>query len=635
LASPRITRRAISPYLARRCPIDINLGRPAFVGGDTVDPATGTITRMLGRAQEQYQRVRSSMWAGRSDDPITELLREHRKIHPRGDVRQVRRGYEIAERMHRGQMRKSGEEYITHPLAVARTLAELGMDTTTLVAALLHDTVEDTAYDLRTLAEDFGGEVALLVDGVTKLDKAYFGDDAEIETIRKMLVKAGQDVRVLVIKLADRLHNMRTLDARSPASRARIARATEDVLVPLSDRLGIQALKRELEDAVLATLEPEAYGQIHKHVSNRPLWAHTLEATIDDVQVQLAKAKIDATVLPRPRHYYSIWKDTIAKKFPLSYDLPRIVIVIDGPRNDCYTALGTLHATWHPVPGRFKDFIASPKNNLYRSLHTTVIGPDNKPVEVLIRTVGMHHFAEYGIVANYRDPQGTAKLEPRDRDEQLSWLRRVVNWQHVADDAGRFLDALRCDLSEAQIQVFTANGQGVLLPSGSTPVDVAFTVDPDLGHACVAATVNGRLVRLESVLDDGDVVEILTRDPEAASLGIGAGPAREWLDFVKSPQARLEITRWFATASEVSPAVPSTTVNGRVRSGRNAITTALRAQERYLPDDSLLHVVAMQLDYPDLDAMLVAIADERLVANDVAGRLIAYADHPTPSRGAL
>jgi GTP diphosphokinase / guanosine-3',5'-bis(diphosphate) 3'-diphosphatase len=623
----------MSPNMARRCPIDINLGRPAFVDGEAADPTIGAAARALSRAQQHYQRVLSSMWAGRKDDPITDLLREHRKIHPRGDVRQVRRGYEIAERMHKGQMRKSGEEYITHPLAVARTLAELGMDTTTLVAALLHDTVEDTAYDLRTLAEDFGGEVALLVDGVTKLDKAYFGDDAEIETIRKMLVKAGQDVRVLVIKLADRLHNMRTLGARSPASRARIARATEDVLVPLSDRLGIQALKRELEDAVLATLEPDAYGQIDEHVRERRRHGYTLASTIEDVRLQLAKAKIDAVVVPRPRHYYSIWKDTIAKKLPLSHDLPRIVIVVDGPRNDCYTALGTLHATWHPVPGRFKDFIASPKNNLYRSLHTTVIGPDNKPVEVLIRTAGMHHFAEYGIVANFRDPQSAARLDPRDRDEQLSWLRRVVNWQHVADDAGRFLDALRCDLSEAQIQVFTNRGEGVLLPSGSTPVDVAFTVDPDLGHACVAAMVNGRLVRLESTLDDGDVVEIMTRDPEGASLGIGTGPAREWLDFVKSPQARLEITRWFATGSEVSPAGTSTTVNGRVRTGRSAITTALRAQERYLPDDSLLQAMATRLDYPDLDAMLVAIADQRLVATDIADRLIAYADDPTPSRG--
>ncbi len=554
-------------------------------------------------------------------------------MHPRSDVRQVRRGYVIAEQMHRGQMRKSGEEFITHPLAVAHILAELGMDTTTLVAALLHDTVEDTSYDLRTLSEDFGAEVALLVDGVTKLDKAHFGADAEIETYRKMIVKAGQDVRVLVIKLADRLHNMRTLESRSPASQARIARATLDVLVPLSDRLGIQALKRLLEDSVLETLEPEAYAKIDAHVRDRPTFTHTLEATITDVQRHLRKADIDAVVRSRPRHYFSIWRDTIAKGFPLAHDLPRIVIIVDGPRNDCYTALGTLHSAWHPVPGRFKDFIASPKNNLYRSLHTTVIGPDDQPVEVLIRTVAMHHFAEYGIVANYRDPHAASQLEVHDRAEQLSWLHRVVNWQHVADDATNFLDALRCDLSEAQIQVFTARGQNLLLPSGSTPVDVAFTVDAELGHACVAATINGRLVPLSRQLEDGDVVDILTRDHERASLGAGAGPAREWLDFVKSPQARLEITRWHEQAAKSAQRDNPQTVSGRVRRGQTALVAALRAHDRYLHDSTPLREIANALDFPDLDAMFVAIGDQRLSATDIAEQLISRIDNPSQARG--
>ncbi len=573
----------------------------------------------------------------RRDDPVTEIVQIHKQVHPHSDVRQVRRGYVIAEQMHRGQMRKSGEEFITHPLAVAHILAELGMDTTTLVAALLHDTVEDTSYDLRTLSEDFGGEVALLVDGVTKLDKAYFGADAEIETYRKMIVKGGQDVRVLVIKLADRLHNMRTLGSRSPASRARIARATLDVLVPLSDRLGIQALKRLLEDSVLETLEPEAYADIHAHVTNRPMWTRILDRTITDVHLHLRKAGIKAAVRSRPRHYYSIWRDTIAKGQPLSHDLPRIVIIVDGPRNDCYTALGTLHSAWHPVPGRFKDFIASPKNNLYRSLHTTVIGPDDKPVEVLIRTVAMHHFAEYGIVANYRDPQAASRLEARERAEQLSWLHRVVNWQHVADDATDFLDALRCDLAEDQIQVFTSRGQPVLLPSGSTPVDVAFTVDAELGHACVAATINGRLVPLSSPLDDGDVVEILTRDRdrERPSLRTGAGPAREWLDFVKSPQARLEISRWHEQAAKAAQRENPQNVNGRVRIGQAALGTALRAHDRYLHDSTHLHAIADDLDFPDLDALFVAIGDRRLSATDVAKRLIDQIDNPSQARNAI
>jgi GTP diphosphokinase / guanosine-3',5'-bis(diphosphate) 3'-diphosphatase len=570
---------------------------------------------------------------GRPDDAITDILRLHRQVHPRSDVRQIRRGYLTAEQMHRGQMRKSGEEFITHPLAVAQILAELGMDTTTLVAALLHDTVEDTSYDLRTLSKDFGAEVALLVDGVTKLDKDYFGADAEIETYRKMIVKAGQDVRVLVIKLADRLHNMRTLGSRSPASRARIARATLDVLVPFSDRLGIQALKRLLEDSVLENLEPEAYQLINDHVRNRPLWTQVLERTIADVRQHLRRADIDADVRPRPRHYYSIWKDTIAKGHPLTHDLPRIVIIVDGPPNDCYTALGTLHSAWHPVPGRFKDFIASPKNNLYRSLHTTVIGPDDKPIEVLIRTVAMHHFAEYGIVANYRDPHAAARLEDRDRTAQLKWLHQVVNWQHVANDASNFLDALRCDLSEAQIQVFTTHGQAVLLPSGSTPVDVAFTVDAELGHACVAATVNGRLVPLSSPLDDGDVIGIMTRDHERGARGGGVpGPAREWLEFVKSPQARLEINRWFEQVAKSRERDSPQSVTGRLRLGQQALGAALQAHDRYLNDSTHLHAIATGLDFPDLDAMFVAIGDRKVSATEIADRLIALIDNPLQTR---
>ena len=428
-----------------------------------------------------------------SGDPVALLIRAHRRVHARGDVRQIRAAYRKAAEMHRGQMRKSGDEYITHPLAVAEILAELGMDTTTLVAALLHDTVEDTSYTLPALEADFGADVALLVDGVTKFDKAFFGDTAEVETVRKMLVKAGQDVRVLIIKLADRLHNMRTLDARSPASRARIARATLDVLVPLCDRLGIQVLKRSLEDTVLYALEPEAFGEIDAYVAARHRFSRTVDRAVVASRKALAAAHISAHVGPRHRHYYSIWKDTLAQGMPVDHDLPRIVIVVDGPQTDCYTALGTLHAMWRPVPGRFKDFIASPKNNLYRSLHTTVLGPGDHPVEVLIRTEAMHHAAEFGIAANFRDPQAAARLAPPARDDQLAWLHRVLDWQETVDDAAKFIDALRCEIGEQQIHVFTEEGRAVLLPTGATPVDLAYTVDPNLGHACVGASINGRL----------------------------------------------------------------------------------------------------------------------------------------------
>src|SRR5947207_1612288 len=423
-----------------------------------------------------------------SDEPVAAVLRAHRQIHPHADVNALRQAYVTAERMHRGQKRINGEDYITHPLAVAEILADLGMDTTTLVAALLHDTVEDTSYTLPRLQDDFGPEVALLVDGVTKFDKGFFGAAAEGETIRKLLVRAGQDVRVLVIKLADRLHNMRTLDVRSAASRARIASATRDVIIPLCDRLGIQALKRELEDTVLQALYPDGYEEVRRHVVTRPNWTGYLNEVIGTIQPELARTKINARVAPRPRHFYSVWKDARDKHQPSPRELPRIVIIVESRQTDCYAALGAVHATWRPVPGRFKDFIASPKNNLYRSLHTTVLGPDNQPLEVLIRTEPMHRAAEYGIVANFRFPEFTARLSKQARAEQLAWLHRVLDWEAVADDAQRFLDALRCDLSEGQIHVFTGDGRRVQLPTGSTAVDLAYPLGVQTGHRCVAAT---------------------------------------------------------------------------------------------------------------------------------------------------
>jgi GTP diphosphokinase / guanosine-3',5'-bis(diphosphate) 3'-diphosphatase len=569
-------------------------------------------------------RLRSLLpWPTPGADPVADLLRAHRHIQPKGDVALVRKGYRVAERMHRGQLRKSGDDYITHPLAVAHILANLGMDTTTLVAALLHDTVEDTSYTLSALSDDFGPEVALLVDGVTKFDKVYFGDIAEAETIRKMLLRAGQDVRVLVIKLADRLHNMRTLDARSDASRKRIARATQDVLVPLCDRLGIQVLKRELEDTVLWALEPEWYARIDQHVRGRPDRTDLISTVIGTLQPELGRVRVSATISERPRHYYSIWKDAVAVNrpavldSPAMHDLPRVVIVVDGRRTDCYAALGTVHTTWRPVPGRFKDFIASPKNNLYRSLHTTVLGPDDQPLEVLIRNEPMHRSAEYGIVANFRYPDHTARLSPRAREEQLTWLRRVLDWQDVADDAESFLEALRCDLTEAQIHVFTNDGRQVQLPSGSTPIDLAYALSTGTGHSLVGARRNGRLIPISSTLADGDVVEIIGQSPGST------GPSREWLSHVKTASAQLQISRWFEEEG-----VEPDTVAHRVQLGRAAIGLALRHRDRSLADETPLVALAAQRGYPDLEALLVAVAEHRLSADDVVDQVISAVDRP-------
>jgi GTP pyrophosphokinase len=569
------------------------------------------------------QRLRSLLsFQGNDDDPVSVLTRTHRTIHPSADPALLRRSYAIAENMHRGQMRKSGDPYITHPLAVAQICAELGMDTTTLVAALLHDTVEDTSYTLEALHGDFGPEVTHLVDGVTKFDKAFYGKIAEAETIRKMIVAAGKDVRVLIIKLADRLHNMRTLDARSPSSRARIATATLDVLVPLCDRLGIQALKRDLDDVVLYHLEPDAYSRIAEHVQNRPGWNDYLSDVSAKARVALRRSRVSADVHARPRHFYSIWKDTVAGGHAVPFDLPRIVIVVDGPETDCYAALGAIHGRWRPVAGRFKDFIASPKNNLYRSLHTTVTGPDGRLVEVLIRTETMHRYSEYGVATGFRYPKVAETPEPAG--DQLTWLRRVLDWQQETTDAAQFLASLRCDLAEAQITIF-ARGHAFELPSGSTPVDLAYELSPQIGDSCLAATINGRLAPLSSQLRDGDVVEIFAETDEHVELEPGAprGPRREWLGFVKSSQAQLQINKFFDDKQQ-----PGISIADKVRLGRATIGLTLRKHDRGLASEVPLRRLAEELGYPDLETMLVAVCERNLDPDAVVEQLIALVDHP-------
>ncbi|MFG1952528.1 RelA/SpoT family protein [Micromonospora sp. NPDC048830] len=595
--------------------MDVDAGRGAALGG-----ALPTQPGELPLAR----RLRSLLsWPSAEGDPVTHLVRTHRAIHAGTDPSVLRRAYTIAENMHRGQFRKSGEPYITHPLAVAQICAELGMDATTLVAALLHDTVEDTRYTLQALAEDFGGEVAHLVDGVTKFDKAFYGKAAEAETTRKMIVAAGKDVRVLIIKLADRLHNMRTLGVRSAASRERIARKTQEVLVPLCDRLGIQALKRELDDVVLLHLEPEEHARIARHVHDRPGWDAYLAEVVAHAKVALRRNRVDAQVAPRPRHLYSIWKDTVAGGHSAPYDLPRIVIVVDGPATDCYAALGAVHGLWRPVPGRFKDFIASPKNNLYRSLHTTVVGPKDRTVEVLIRTVEMHRSAEYGIAADFRFPR-PAGAAADAQAEQLAWLRRVLDWEQEAPDPAQFLQSLRCDLAEAQIQV-VAEGRQVVLPAGATPVDVAYELGPERGDHCLAARINGRLAPLSSELEEGDVVEIFTESDAESGFEADVaprGPRREWLGFVKSPHAQMQISRWFAEHTE-----PGISITDKVRLGRATIGLALRKHNRGLASDMPLLRLSEELGYPDLETMLVAVFDRALEPDAVVRQLIDLVDH--------
>ena len=572
-------------------------------------------------------RLRALLGGGETNngDPVAALIREHRAFHPHADAAMLRRAYAIARDAHEGQLRKTGEPYITHPLAVARILAALGMDTPALVAALLHDTVEDTSYTLAALDADFGPEIATVVDGVTKIEQVAYGEDAEAETVRKMIIAAGRDVRVLVVKLADRLHNMRTLGVRSPASRTRVARATTEVLIPLCDRLGIQVLKRELEDTVLYHLEPAAYDRIDTYVRHRPQWNEYLTELAAAARSALRAQRVTATVGPRPRHYYSIWKDTVADTHETPFDLPRIVIVVDGPDTDCYAALGAMHGAWRPVPGRFKDFIASPKDNLYRSLHTTVVGPQDRTVEVLIRTEAMHRTAEYGIVASYRFRRADGTPDPT---VQLPWLRRLLEWEPEASDPAQFMEALHSDLADAHIHVFTPSGRRVQLPTDATPIDLAYELDTELGDGCVGAVVNGRLTRVSAPLADGDVVDLLTRTDgiPATELPDGVaerlGPSRDWLTFVRTPLAQLQISRWFA---EHNPETDN--VAHKVRLGRAAIGLALRQRNRGLVSDVPLLRLADHLGYRDLETLLVAVAEHRVLAERVVADLIALVDH--------
>ena len=546
--------------------------------------------------------------------PVLEpLLAIHRAAHPKADVKLLQRGYDVAELWHRGQLRKSGDPYITHPLAVATILAELGMDTTTLVAALLHDTVEDTKYALPDVTRDFGEEVAHLVDGVTKLDKVKFGAAAEAETIRKMIVAMSRDPRVLVIKLADRLHNMRTLRFLPPIKQEKKARETLEVLAPLAHRLGMNTVKWELEDLAFATLYPKRYDEIVRLVAERAPSRDTyLSQVVKQIGGDLRTGGVKADITGRPKHYYSIYQKMMVRgrEFTDIYDLVGIRVLVDSER-DCYATLGVIHANWHPVPGRFKDYIAMPKFNMYQSLHTTVIGPGGKPVELQIRTHAMHRTAEYGIAAHwkYKEQKNTPVAEPTGMSDELGWLRQMLDWQREAQEPGEFLDALRYDLGGAEVYVFTPKGDAMSLPAGSTPVDLAYAVHTEVGHHCIGARVNGKLVALESRLDNGDTVEIFTSKSESA------GPSRDWLGFVASPRARTKIRQWFAKERR----------EDAIESGKTALTKAMRKaslpMQRLLGGDQLLRLT-QQMHYADISALYAAIGEGHVSAQSVVQRLV-------------
>jgi guanosine-3',5'-bis(diphosphate) 3'-pyrophosphohydrolase len=550
-----------------------------------------------------------------SSNPVLEpLFRAVRANHAKADLALLERAYAVADKWHTGQMRKSGDPYITHPLAVTTILADIGMTEPTLVAALLHDTVEDTPYTLEELRLDFGDEVAQLVDGVTKLDKVKYGETAQAETIRKMIVAMSRDIRVLVIKLADRLHNMRTLRYVKRESQERTARETLDIYAPLAHRLGMNTIKWELEDLAFATLHPKIYDEIVRLVAERaPSRGHFLGQVIAQVEKDLKEAKITAKVTGRPKHYYSIYQKMIVggREFSDIYDLVGVRILVESDR-DCYSALGILHSRWNPVLGRFKDFVAMPKFNMYQSLHTTVIGPQGKAVELQIRTFAMHRRAEYGVAAHWKykeDGRNGVDTDKQGDVDDMTWMRQLLDWQSDVEDPGEFLEALRFEINRAEVYVFTPRGDVVALPTGATPVDFAYAVHTEVGHRTIGARVNGRLVPLESTLENSDVVEIFTsKSPNAA-------PSRDWLGFVKSPRARNKIRQWFTKERREEA----------IEDGKEQIAKLMRKEgfplQRLLSHETLT-LVAVHFKLADVSALYAAVGEGNLSAQAVVRRVI-------------
>lgn len=539
---------------------------------------------------------------------LAALIRIVRVNHPKADTQVIQRAYSVAATHHEGQLRKSGEEYITHPLAVARILADLGSGPATIAAALLHDTVEDTEYSLEALERDFGAEIALLVDGVTKLDKVKFGDTAQSETMRKMVVAMSKDVRVLVIKLADRLHNARTWGFVSAESAKKKAQETLEIYAPLAHRLGISTMKVELEDISFAVLYPKVYEEIVSLVGQRnPLRSDYTENVIEEISNELRNNKVRSKIDGRPKQYYSIYQKMVlrGREFDDIYDLVGIRVIVSSVK-DCYAALGAIHAKWSPLPGRFKDYIAMPKFNLYQSLHTTVIGPEGRAVEIQIRTQEMHQRAEFGVAAHWKYKAQAGKSD--DKEVDFAWLKQLSDWQEETADPGEFLDNLRFEIGAKELYVFTPKGKVVGLAADSTPIDFAYAVHTEVGHKTIGAKVNGRLVPLESKLQPGDAVEILTSKSESA------GPSKDWLNFVASPRARAKIKHWFTQErKEIA-----------TEDGKEALARGLR--RKGLPVQSLvgsesLSKIAEEHGLVDTPALYNAIGQGQLSVATVIERL--------------
>ncbi len=538
---------------------------------------------------------------------VSELLRIADHLD-RKDQEIVRRAYERALAAHAGQRRLSGEEYVNHPMEVAAILADLELDAETLAAALLHDTVEDTPLTSEAVEQEFGPEVARLVDGVTKLGRISLRSDQQqqAENIRKMMVAMAEDLRVVLIKLADRLHNMRTLDPLPEVKRRKISRETLDIYAPLAHRLGIGQIKWELEDLAFRNLEPDAYEDVAKRIARKRHEREQLVTDLTDILAsELEKVGVIAEITGRPKHIFSVWQKMTRdqKDFTEIYDLSAIRVLVDTVR-DCYGVLGVVHSLWKPVPGRFKDYVAMPKSNGYQSLHTTVIAHTGEPIEIQIRTQEMHRVAEFGVAAHWTYKEGG---KAASFDQKLSWLRSLLEWQTEVGDAESFVDTVKIDLFQDEVYVFTPKGDVLNLPAGSTPVDFAYRIHTEVGHRCVGAKVNGRMVPLDYELNNGEIVEIVTTKAPH-------GPSRDWLGFVKSASAKERIRKWFKSQRREE----------NVAKGRDLLDKELHRMHRValadLPENKLAEIAGVH-KFATPDDFLAAIGYGDLSPHSVVMRM--------------
>ncbi|MFI5255468.1 MAG: RelA/SpoT family protein, partial [Candidatus Limnocylindrales bacterium] len=594
----------------------------------TIEPATSAAPARGGRRQSAAMAM-SQRAIDAQARTLVKTVREH---YPQADLAPIERAYRFAAEAHTGQTRASGEPYVTHPIASAQILADLGIDPVAIQAALLHDVPEDTDYALPDIEERFGADVARLVDGVTKLSRlsTHSHEQHQAENIRKMFLAMAEDVRVVLIKLADRLHNMRTLGALPAEKRQRIARQTAEIYAPLAERLGIWQIKWELEDLAFKELEPEAFKQLATQLEtrrkSREVYIERAVATLHDA---LAAAGIEAELSGRPKHIQSIWRKMQRKGAELGeiYDVYAVRVLVDELK-DCYAALGVVHSLWRPIPGQFDDYIAMPKGNLYQSLHTAVIALDGKPLEVQIRTQAMHRVAEVGIAAHWRYKEGPVGKNDRDYDAKLAWVRQLIEWQREVSDATEFVEGLKLDVFQDQVFVFTPKGEVKDLPAGSTPLDFAYRIHTDVGHRTIGAKVNNRLVPLEYRLKTGDIVEVVTT--KAAH-----GPSRDWLKIVRTTHAREKIRQWFKRRER-----DENIVHGREALDRELRRLGRTSLERLGPEK--LSEMATAYRYPSVDDLLAAVgygavgaqaAVMRLgVVDDTSEKVLPAVAPPAPPR---